>query len=44
MEVLSSLIRIADAWSLLNPLLPNLISHRTSLYADDLVVFLSLRG
>jgi hypothetical protein len=41
MEVLSSLIRLADAWSLLAPLHTHHIQHRSSLYVDDLVIFLS---
>jgi hypothetical protein len=41
MEVLSTLIRLADSWSLLAPLHQNLSQHRASLYADDLVIFLS---
>jgi hypothetical protein len=41
MEVLSALIRLVNAWSLLTPLHPWLIQHSASLYADGLVVFLS---
>lgn len=41
MEVLSPLIRRADNWSLLQPLGVRAISHRLSLYADNLVLFLT---
>jgi hypothetical protein len=41
MEALSGLIRRAEAWSLLQPLLSRLIMYRASLYIDDLILFLS---
>jgi hypothetical protein len=41
MEVLNSMISAADSHGVLQPLLSTLIRNRTSLYADDLVVFLS---
>lgn len=41
MEVLNALIREADRCSILSPLPGNCIKHRTSLYADDVVVLLS---
>jgi hypothetical protein len=40
MEVLAVLIRKEDAWSLLQPF-PCRLPHRASLYADDLIVFIS---
>jgi hypothetical protein len=39
MEVLDSLIRNADTWKLLHDLQVSAIPFRTSLYADDLIVF-----
>lgn len=39
MEVLNSLNREADRRSVLSPLPGNVIQHRASLYADDLIVF-----
>jgi hypothetical protein len=41
MEVLGALIHKADAWSFLQPFLCRL-PHCVSLYADDLIVFISL--
>jgi hypothetical protein len=41
MEVLNSLIHNADDWKLLRPFGLHLITHRVSLYADDLVIFAS---
>lgn len=41
MEVLSALIRKADIWQLFQGLGVRNIPHRVSLYADDLVIFLS---
>jgi hypothetical protein len=40
MEVLNALIHEADRCGIFNPL-PNIIKHRASVYADDLVIFLS---
>lgn len=40
MEVLNALVQDADRRGLLSPLLSNHFSHRVSLYADDLVLFL----
>jgi hypothetical protein len=42
METLNSLFLHADTWSLLQPVPPHLLPRRTSLYADDMVLFLSL--
>jgi hypothetical protein len=41
MEVLNRLITIADTWSLFKPLGVRGISHRASLYADNLVWFMA---
>jgi hypothetical protein len=41
MEALSALIRTANNWSLLQPLGGTAIADRASLYANDLVMFLS---
>jgi hypothetical protein len=41
MEALIGLIRHAKAWGLLQPLSSRLIPFRASLYADDLILFLS---
>lgn len=41
MEVLNSLIREADRRAALSPLPGQVVVHRASLYADDLVVLLS---
>jgi hypothetical protein len=41
MEVLSALIKKAESWSLLHPLGACPISHRASLYVDDLVLFVA---
>jgi hypothetical protein len=41
MEVLNDLLRKADEWKLLRPFGVCSITHRASLYADDLVVFIS---
>lgn len=41
MEVLSALIRKTDEWSLLRDLGIRGLVHGASLYADDLVVFIS---
>jgi hypothetical protein len=41
MEALSGLIRRAEAWSLLQSLSSRLIPYCASLYADDLILFLS---
>ena len=41
MEVLSALIRRGDEWSLLQRLPVRSIPHRASLYADDLIMFIS---
>jgi hypothetical protein len=41
MEVLNSLIAMADLWSLFKPLGLRGIAHRASLYADDLVWFIA---
>jgi hypothetical protein len=41
MEVLNALISRADFWSLFKPLAVHGIRHWASLYADDLVVFIS---
>jgi hypothetical protein len=41
MEVLHTLIRKGDAWSLFQPLGPRPIPFCTSLYVDDLILFLS---
>ena len=43
MEVLNSLIKEADRLAALSPLLGQVVVHRASLYADDLVVLLSPR-
>lgn len=43
MEVLNSLIKEADHLAALWPLLGQVVVHRASLYADDLVVLLSPR-
>jgi hypothetical protein len=40
MEILSALIRKVDEWSLLHQLGPRAIPHRTSVYADDLMLFI----
>jgi hypothetical protein len=40
-EVLGALIRKANDWAMLQPLGVRSILHRTSLYTDDLVLFLS---
>jgi hypothetical protein len=42
MEILGALIRKADNWSLWLPLGVRAIPHRASLYADDLILFISL--
>jgi hypothetical protein len=42
MEVLSALIKRADDWSLLSPLGVRAIPFRASLYANDLIMLLSL--
>jgi hypothetical protein len=41
MEILSALIHKADAWSLWQPLGVRTNSHCASLYADDLILFIS---
>jgi hypothetical protein len=41
MEVLNALISEADRRALLTPLPGNVIKHRASIYADDLVIFLA---
>jgi hypothetical protein len=41
MEVLNALIAEADRRALLTPLPGNVIKHRASIYADDLVIFLA---
>jgi hypothetical protein len=41
MEVMSTMFRRADDWSLLQPLNTQTIPHRVSLYADDMVMFLA---
>jgi hypothetical protein len=41
MEVLNGLFRKADSWSLLQELPPRQIPFRLSMYADDMVLFLS---
>jgi hypothetical protein len=41
MEVLNSLIAMADSWSLFKPLAIRGIAHRASLYANDLVWFIA---
>jgi hypothetical protein len=41
MEVLHAMIRKADEWSLLNPFGVYEIPFRTSLYTDDIVLFVS---
>jgi hypothetical protein len=41
MEVLHALIQKADTWSLLNPIGVCAIPFRTSMYVDDLVLYLS---
>jgi hypothetical protein len=41
MEALNALIRKADDWSLFQQLQLNAIPHRASLYADDLIMFIS---
>jgi hypothetical protein len=41
MEVMSTMFRRADDWSLLQPLSTQTIPHRVSLYADDMVMFLA---
>jgi hypothetical protein len=41
MKVLNALIRKVDAWLLLQPLRTRSILYRTSLYADDLALFIS---
>jgi hypothetical protein len=43
MEVLNALIHEADRRGIFTPL-PDIIKHRTSVYADDLVIFLSPDG
>jgi hypothetical protein len=42
MEVLNTLVRKEDAWSLLRQLGLRSISYRTSLYTDGMVMFISL--
>jgi hypothetical protein len=42
MEVLNALIQKVDAWSLFHPQGVRSIPDRTSLYANDLVMFISL--
>lgn len=44
MEVLNALISEADRRSMLSPLPGNCITHRASLYADDIVVLLTPRA
>jgi hypothetical protein len=39
MEVLSAVIRKVDAWGLLSQLGVHAIPHRTSMYTDDLILF-----
>jgi hypothetical protein len=41
MEVLNSLIAMADSWSLFKPLGVRGIAHRASLFVDDLVWFIT---
>jgi hypothetical protein len=41
MEAPSALIRKADQWSLFQQLRTNVIPYRASLYADDLIMFVS---
>jgi hypothetical protein len=41
MDMLNALFFIADNQNLLTPLHPIVIRHRLSLYADDLVIFVS---
>jgi hypothetical protein len=41
MEVLNALLREADRQRVLSPLPGNCITHRASLYADDVVVLLA---
>jgi hypothetical protein len=40
MEVLNTLIRKADTWSLLQLLGVNSIPHRTNVYMDDMILFI----
>lgn len=41
METLSSMIRLADCWQLFDKVGINSFPHRASLYADDLIMFVS---
>jgi hypothetical protein len=41
MEVLHAMVRKVDDWSLLNPIGVCAIPLRTSLYADDIILFIS---
>jgi hypothetical protein len=41
MEVLSALIRKADDWALFNQLGVNAITHRSSLYVDNMILLIS---
>jgi hypothetical protein len=41
MEVLDALIRKANDWALFNQLRVQSVKHRTSLYADDFIMFIS---
>jgi hypothetical protein len=39
MEVLNAVIRKVDAWGLLSQLRVHVVPHQTSMYADDLIMF-----